>query len=213
MSGNNIKVVCRFRPQNSIELREGGVPIVDVADGVSVQLKGRETQDSFAFDKVFGMETEQQEIFEYSIKSIVDDVVAGYNGTVFAYGQTGSGKTFTMMGSDIDDERNKGIIPRIVEQIFQSILMAPANMEFTVKVSYMEIYMEKVRDLLNPSQDNLPIHEDKVKGVYVKGLLEVYVASTEEVFEVMRRGGNARVVAYTSKYFDRNRIICYERRV
>jgi kinesin family protein 5 len=52
-------------------------------------------------------------------------------------------------GSDIDDERQKGIIPRIIEQIFQSILMAPANMEFTVKVSYMEIYMEKVRDLLN----------------------------------------------------------------
>jgi len=198
MSGNNIKVVCRFRPQNSLEIREGGVPIIEISDGVAVQLKGREFQDSFAFDKVFGMETEQQEIFEYSIKSIVDDVVAGYNGTVFAYGQTGSGKTFTMMGSDIDDDRQKGIIPRIVEQIFQSILMAPANMEFTVKVSYMEIYMEKVRDLLNPSQDNLPIHEDKLKGVYVKGLLEVYVASTEEVFEVMRRGGNARVVAYTN---------------
>jgi kinesin family protein 5 len=56
---------------------------------------------------------------------------------------------FLPQGSDIDDDRQKGIIPRIVEQIFQSILMAPANMEFTVKVSYMEIYMEKVRDLLN----------------------------------------------------------------
>ncbi|CAO3622231.1 unnamed protein product [Cunninghamella echinulata] len=103
-----------------------------------------------------------------------------------------------MMGSDIEDEKNKGIIPRIVEQIFQSIILAPANMEFTVKVSYMEIYMEKVRDLLNPSQDNLPIHEDKSKGVYVKGLLEVYVSSTEEVYEVMKSGGNNRVVAYTN---------------
>ncbi|CAO3646942.1 unnamed protein product [Cunninghamella blakesleeana] len=103
-----------------------------------------------------------------------------------------------MMGSDIDDVNNKGIIPRIVEQIFQSIILAPANMEFTVKVSYMEIYMEKVRDLLNPSQDNLPIHEDKAKGVYVKGLLEVYVSSTEEVYEVMKSGGNNRVVAYTN---------------
>ncbi|ORZ00324.1 P-loop containing nucleoside triphosphate hydrolase protein [Syncephalastrum racemosum] len=77
-------------------------------------------------------------------------------------------------------------------------MQSPANMEFTVKVSYMEIYMEKVRDLLNPSHDNLPIHEDKVKGVYVKGVLEVYVSSTEEVYEVMRRGGNNRVVAYTN---------------
>ncbi|KAI9306121.1 kinesin heavy chain [Cunninghamella echinulata] len=199
MSGNNIKVVCRFRPQNKLEIKEGGVPIVDInEEGTSVVVKGKESQPNFSFDKVFGSNTAQQEIFEYSIKSIVDDVVAGYNGTVFAYGQTGSGKTFTMMGSDIEDEKNKGIIPRIVEQIFQSIILAPANMEFTVKVSYMEIYMEKVRDLLNPSQDNLPIHEDKSKGVYVKGLLEVYVSSTEEVYEVMKSGGNNRVVAYTN---------------
>ena len=68
---------------------------------------------------------------------------------MFAYGQTGSGKTFTMMGSSIDDAENKGIIPRIVEQIFANIMESPANMEFTVKVSYMEIYMEKVKDLLN----------------------------------------------------------------
>jgi kinesin family protein 5 len=77
------------------------------------------------------------------------DVTAGYNGTVFAYGQTGSGKTFTMMGADIDDENTKGIIPRIIEQIFTSINDAPSNIEFTVKVSYMEIYMERVRDLFN----------------------------------------------------------------
>ncbi|CAO3589749.1 unnamed protein product [Absidia cylindrospora] len=198
MSGNNIKVVCRFRPQNKLEIKEGGVPIIELNnEGTSVTLKG-ETQSNYAFDKVFGSNTRQEEVFDYSIKSIVDDVVAGYNGTVFAYGQTGSGKTFTMMGSDIDDAENKGIIPRIVEQIFESIMLSPDNMEFTVKVSYMEIYMEKVRDLLNPSMDNLAIHEDKVKGVYVKGVLEVYVSSTEEVYDVMRRGGSNRVVAYTN---------------
>ncbi|CAO3609666.1 unnamed protein product [Cunninghamella blakesleeana] len=103
-----------------------------------------------------------------------------------------------MMGADIDDENTKGIIPRIVGQIFDSIMAAPSNLEFTVKVSYMEIYMEKVRDLLNPSHDNLAIHEDKTKGVYVKDLLEVYVGSSEEVYEVMRRGSNNRVVAYTN---------------
>jgi kinesin family protein 5 len=168
MSGNNIKVVCRFRPQNKMEIREGGVPIIEISEdgaGVSIKVKrkisylknntlklkslkqGKDT-NSFGFDKCFGSNTRQQEIFEYSIKSIVDDVVGGYNGTVFAYGQTGSGKTFTMMGSNIDDNENKGIIPRIIEQIFESIQMAPANMEFTVKVAYMEIYMEKVKDLL-----------------------------------------------------------------
>ncbi|KAI9279499.1 kinesin heavy chain [Umbelopsis sp. AD052] len=199
MSGNNIKVVCRFRPQNSLENREGGTPIIHIDDaGENVALKGNDYNGGFAFDKIFGMDTKQKDVFDYSIRSIVDDVVAGYNGTVFAYGQTGSGKTFTMMGADIDDENTKGIIPRIIEQIFQSIMISPANMEFTVKVSYMEIYMEKVRDLLNPSQDNLPIHEDKSKGVYVKGLLEVYVSSTEEVYEVMRRGSENRVVASTN---------------
>ncbi|KAJ8656579.1 hypothetical protein O0I10_007656 [Lichtheimia ornata] len=199
MSGNNIKVVCRFRPQNKLEIKEGGQPIIDIDDeGTSVKLNGKDVKQTYAFDKVFGWKTRQEDIFNYSIKSIVDDVVSGYNGTVFAYGQTGSGKTYTMMGSDIDDHENKGIIPRIVEQIFTSIMESPPNMEFTVKVSYMEIYMEKVRDLLNPQHDNLPIHEDKVKGVYVKGVLEVYVSSTEEVYEVMRRGSNNRVVAYTN---------------
>lgn len=82
------------------------------------------------------------------ILTLSTDVVAGYNGTVFAYGQTGSGKTYTMMGSSIDDQENKGIIPRIIEQIFTSIQQAPINMEFTVKVAYMEIYMERVKDLL-----------------------------------------------------------------
>lgn len=184
MSGNNIKVVCRFRPQNKLEIKEGGQPIIDIdEEGTSVKLNGKDVKQTYAFDKVFGSNTRQEDIFNYSIKSIVDDVVSGYNGTVFAYGQTGSGKTYTMMGSDIDDHENKGIIPRIVEQIFTSIMESPPNMEFTVKVSYMEIYMEKVRDLLNPQHDNLPIHEDKVKGVYVKGVLEVYVSSTEEVYE------------------------------
>ncbi|KAI8967405.1 P-loop containing nucleoside triphosphate hydrolase protein [Mycotypha africana] len=144
------------------------------------------------------MATPQKDVFDYSIKTIVDDVTAGYNGTVFAYGQTGSGKTFTMMGADIDDENTRGIIPRIVGQIFDSIMAAPSNLEFTVKVSYMEIYMEKVRDLLNPSNDNLPIHEDKTHGVYVKGLLEVYVGSSDDVYQVMRNGSQNRVVASTN---------------
>ena len=103
-----------------------------------------------------------------------------------------------MMGSDIDDEESKGIIPRIVEQIFASILVSPGNIEYTVRVSYMEIYMERIRDLLQPSNDNLPVHEEKSRGVYVKGLLEIYVSSVLEVYEVMRRGGTARATAATN---------------
>jgi kinesin family protein 5 len=144
------------------------------------------------------MGSRQPEVFEFSIRSTVDDILKGYNGTVFAYGQTGAGKSYTMMGADIDNEEQKGIIPRIVEQIFASILASPGNIEYTVKVGYMEIYMERIRDLLRMENDNLPIHEEKNRGVYVKDLTELYVSSVDEVYEVMRRGGLARAVAATN---------------
>jgi kinesin family member 5 len=158
----------------------------------------KEAQGGFTFDRVFDMNSRQSDIFGFSIHSTVDDILNGYNGTVFAYGQTGAGKSYTMMGADIDDEEQKGVIPRIVEQIFESILASPGNIEYTVRVSYMEIYMERIRDLLQPQNDNLPIHEEKSRGVYVKGLLEIYVSSVQEVYEVMRRGGLARAVAATN---------------
>lgn len=144
------------------------------------------------------MNSRQKDVFDFSIKPTVDDILNGYNGTVFAYGQTGAGKSYTMMGTDMDDEVGRGVIPRIVEQIFASILASPGTIEYTVRVSYMEIYMEKIRDLLAPQNDNLPVHEEKSRGVYVKGLLEIYVSSVQEVYEVMRRGGSARAVASTN---------------
>jgi kinesin family protein 5 len=144
------------------------------------------------------MASRQADVFDFSIRPTVDDILNGYNGTVFAYGQTGAGKSYTMMGGNIDDDVGKGIIPRIVEQIFASILASPSNIEYTVRVSYMEIYMERIRDLLVPQNDNLPVHEEKNRGVYVKGLLEVYVSSVQEVYEVLRRGGEARAVSSTN---------------
>jgi kinesin family protein 5 len=144
------------------------------------------------------MNSRQKDVFDFSIKSTVDDILNGYNGTVFAYGQTGAGKSYTMMGTDIDNDEGRGVIPRIVEQIFASILSSPGTIEYTVRVSYMEIYMERIRDLLAPHNDNLPVHEEKNRGVYVKGLLEIYVSSVQEVYEVMRRGGTSRAVASTN---------------
>ncbi|KAJ2640080.1 hypothetical protein GGF44_002609, partial [Coemansia sp. RSA 1694] len=126
------------------------------------------------------------------------DIFNGYNGTVFCYGQTGSGKTFTMMGADIDNDDLKGIIPRIVEGIFAKIIESPPTLEYMVKSSYMEIYMERIRDLLNPDEANLPVHEDKANGVYVKGLMEVFVSSIDEVYQVMRQGAKNRVVGFTN---------------
>ncbi|GAA6008802.1 hypothetical protein JCM10207_001729 [Rhodosporidiobolus poonsookiae] len=205
MASNNIKVVCRFRPPNQLELREsGGESIVQIdEEGTTVKLRMQEGMkgadaNGFAFDRVFQMQTRQEEVFEYGVRGIVDDVMDGYNGTVFAYGQTGSGKSHTMMGPDIDDGEMKGIIPRLTEQIFASIMASPANLEYLVKVSYMEIYMERIRDLLSPENDNLPVHEDKARGVYVKGLSDFYVSNSAEVYEIMRQGGNARAVSSTN---------------
>ncbi|KAG6818099.1 hypothetical protein H0H87_000003 [Tephrocybe sp. NHM501043] len=210
-SSTNIKVVCRFRPPNAIEAREGGEICVSFADNLqTVQLRSAALgsgpeRDGFTFDRVFPMGTQQNEVFDYGVKDIVKgipdnaaDVLDGYNGTVFAYGQTGSGKTFTMMGADIDSDDLKGIIPRITEQIFQSIVESDAHLEYLVKVSYMEIYLERIRDLLAPQNDNLQVHEEKSKGVYVKNLSDYYVSSAREVYEIMRTGGAARIVSSTN---------------
>ncbi|KAG8961252.1 Kinesin heavy chain [Tulasnella sp. 419] len=203
-SSTNIKVVCRFRPQNGMEIREGSEVIVSFDENLqTVQLKssllaGAE-KDGFTFDRVFPMNTKQHEVFDYGIKGCVaQHVLDGYNGTVFAYGQTGSGKTFTMMGDDIDSEELKGIIPRITEQIFTSIVESDSNLEYLVKVSYMEIYLERIRDLLALQNDNLQIHEEKSRGVYVKNLSDYYVGSTKEVYEIMRQGSQARVKTSTN---------------
>ncbi|KAF8609864.1 kinesin heavy chain [Ceratobasidium sp. AG-I] len=203
-STNNIKVVCRFRPPNSIEIREGGEIVVSFDDNLQTVQVRSATQgqgpekDGFTFDRVFPMGTKQQEVFDYGVRGIVKDVINGYNGTVFAYGQTGSGKTFTMMGADIDSEDLKGIIPRITEQIFTSIVESEPHLEYLVKVSYMEIYLERIRDLLAPHNDNLQVHEEKNKGVYVKNLSDYYVGSAKEVYEIMRQGGSARAVTATN---------------
>ena len=113
----------------------------------------------------------------------------------------------TQQGADIDNPSLRGLIPRITEQIFQSIMSSPANLEYLVKVSYMEIYMERIRDLLAPQNDNLQVHEEKQRGVYIKGLSDFYVGSAAEVYEIMRQGGSARVTSSTSTFCPNLRVL------
>ena len=105
----------------------------------------------FNYDQVFDSNAPQSFIYEQAVKPIVMGVMEGFNGTVFAYGQTSSGKTHTMLGPNITDEAERGMIPRMVSHIFEEISNAGSEMEFQVKVSMVEIYMEKVHDLINPS--------------------------------------------------------------
>lgn len=152
----------------------------------------------YLFDKVFKPNATQEKVYSEAAKSIVADVLAGYNGTIFAYGQTSSGKTHTMEGV-IGDPTKQGIIPRIVSDIFNHIYSMEVNLEFHIKVSYYEIYMDKIRDLLDVSKINLSVHEDKNRVPYVKGATERFVSSPEDVFEVIEEGKSNRHIAVTSQ--------------
>lgn len=153
----------------------------------------------YLFDKVFKPNASQEKVYNEAAKSIVTDVLAGYNGTIFAYGQTSSGKTHTMEGV-IGDSVKQGIIPRIVNDIFNHIYAMEVNLEFHIKVSYYEIYMDKIRDLLDVSKINLSVHEDKNRVPYVKGATERFVSSPEDVFEVIEEGKSNRHIAVTSEF-------------
>lgn len=122
----------------------------------------------------------------------------GFNGTIFAYGQTSSGKTHTMQGPDIEDLEMQGIIPRMVRTVFARIETSGDHLEFTVKISMIEIYKEKIRDLLDPSKDNLQVHEEKSKGIYVADVTETYVSDEREVYQIMKLGQSNRSIAATN---------------
>ncbi|XP_066519772.1 kinesin heavy chain [Hoplias malabaricus] len=189
----NIKVLCRFRPLNQSEIVRGDrfLPVFQGDD--TVILGGK----SFIFDRVFPTNTTQEQVYNSCAKQIVKDVLDGYNGTIFAYGQTSSGKTHTMEGK-LHDPSSMGIIPRIAEDIFNHIFAMDENLEFHIKVSYFEIYMDKIRDLLDVSKTNLSVHEDKNRVPYVKGCTERFVSSPEEVMDVIDEGKSNRHVAVTN---------------
>uniref|UniRef100_A0A8C7UER6 Kinesin-like protein n=1 Tax=Oncorhynchus mykiss TaxID=8022 RepID=A0A8C7UER6_ONCMY len=189
----NIKVLCRFRPLNQSEILRGDQFIPTFQGDDSVNVGGR----SYVFDRVFPTNTTQEQVYNACAKQIVKDVLGGYNGTIFAYGQTASGKTHTMEGK-LHDPNQMGIIPRIAEDIFNHIFGMDENLEFHIKVSYFEVYMDKIRDLLDVTKTNLAVHEDKNKIPYVKGCTERFVSSPDEVMDVIDEGKNNRHVAVTN---------------
>ncbi|XP_040196839.1 kinesin heavy chain isoform X2 [Rana temporaria] len=189
----SIKVLCRFRPLNQSEVQRGDkyLPLFQGDDGVVVGGK------PYVFDRVFPPNTTQEQVYHACAMQIVKDVLAGYNGTIFAYGQTASGKTHTMEGK-LHDPQMMGIIPRIARDIFNHIYSMDENLEFHIKVSYFEIYLDKIRDLLDVSKTNLSVHEDKNRVPFVKGCTERFVSSPEEILDVIDEGKSNRHVAVTN---------------
>eukprot|EP00824_Muranothrix_gubernata_P004359 TRINITY_DN15540_c0_g1_i1.p1 TRINITY_DN15540_c0_g1~~TRINITY_DN15540_c0_g1_i1.p1 ORF type:complete len:662 (-),score=156.44 TRINITY_DN15540_c0_g1_i1:430-2196(-) len=179
-----------------------GVCTEFTADRKGINIMHSESSDKkpephdFIFDSVFDTESVQEDVYDIAAKPIVDCVLEGFNGTILAYGQTSSGKTHTMQG-DIDSEEHMGIIPRMVRYVFDRIESASQNMEFTITVSMIEIYMEKIKDLFDPSQDNLKIHEDKQKGIFIPGVTERSVGDEEEVYDFIKIGNANRAIGVT----------------
>uniref|UniRef100_A0A673WVA2 Kinesin-like protein n=1 Tax=Salmo trutta TaxID=8032 RepID=A0A673WVA2_SALTR len=188
-----VKVMCRFRPLNESETNRGDKYIPKFKGEDTVVITGK----PYVFDRVLPPNTAQEQVYDACAKQIVKDVLGGYNGTIFAYGQTSSGKTHTMEGK-LHDSQLMGIIPRIARDIFDHIYSMDENLEFHIKVSYFEIYLDKIRDLLDVSKTNLAVHEDKNKVPYVKGCTERFVSSPEEVMDVIDEGKSNRHVAVTN---------------
>ena len=165
---------------------------------------GLDGHKTFAFDKSYWSFNEsdkhfagQDNLFEDLGDPLLDNAFQGYNNCIFAYGQTGSGKSYSMMG--YGDE--PGVIPRICRDMFDRIssLQKDPNLTCTVEVSYLEIYNERVRDLLNPStKGNLRVREHPSTGPYVEDLAKLVVQSFPEIENLMDEGNKARTVAATN---------------
>nr|XP_055071610.1 kinesin heavy chain [Misgurnus anguillicaudatus] len=188
-----VKVMCRFRPLNESEINRGDKYIPKFKGEDTVVISGK----PYIFDRVLPPNTTQEQVYDTCAKQIVKDVLDGYNGTVFAYGQTSSGKTHTMEGK-LHNSQQMGIIPRIAQDIFDHIYSMDENLEFHIKVSYFEIYMDKIRDLLDVSKTNLAVHEDKNRVPFVKGCTERFVSNPDDVMDVIDEGKANRHVAVTN---------------
>jgi len=192
----SIRVICRIKPQ------EGPLPSHIELDDTSVLIhspnpsKTENPVTQYSFDKVFFNAATQSEVYRITASATVEDVLNGYNGTIFAYGQTGSGKTFTMFGPDISSDESRGIIPRACSHIFNS-LENEAGTEFILKCSFLEIYKENLRDLINPSRGNLKVRESTERGVWIEFLTEQIVTQEKEVLELLRTGEKQRAVSST----------------
>ena len=194
----NVKVIARFRPMNELEKTSGNEQVCVFTSPTSLQFNSTREKNvyRFNFDRIFPPSSTQEDIYSFGVKEIIDSVLNGYNGTVLAYGQTSSGKTYTMEG-EMEFERTQGIIPRMISHVFKFIYNTEGT-DFIIKVSMIEIYQEKIRDLLDISRVNLNIREDNIKGIYVDGCSERYVGCPNDVLTLLELGSSNRAQAATN---------------
>ncbi|XP_030051400.1 kinesin-like protein KIF3C [Microcaecilia unicolor] len=198
-----LKVVVRCRPMNRKEETSGYERIVDM-DVKLGQVTIRNSKASpgelaktFTFDAVYEASSKQADLYDETVRPLIDSVLQGFNGTIFAYGQTGTGKTYTMQGVWAEPEK-RGIIPTSFDHIFTHISRSQ-NQQYLVRASYLEIYQEEIRDLLAKDQSKkLELKENPETGVYIKDLSSFVTKNVKEIEHVMNLGNQSRSVASTN---------------
>ncbi|XP_062902187.1 kinesin-like protein KIF1A isoform X26 [Mobula hypostoma] len=209
MAGSSVKVAVRVRPFNSREISRESKCIIQMSGNTTTIVNPKQPKEapkSFNFDYSYWSHTtpadinyaSQQQVYRDIGEEMLQHAFEGYNVCIFAYGQTGAGKSYTMMGKQ--EKEQQGIIPQLCEDLFARINdSANANLSYSVEVSYMEIYCERVRDLLNPkTKGNLRVREHPILGPYVEDLSKLAVTSYNDISDLMDSGNKARTVAATN---------------
>ncbi|XP_045061523.1 LOW QUALITY PROTEIN: kinesin-like protein KIF1A [Coregonus clupeaformis] len=210
MAGASVKVAVRVRPFNSREIGKDSKCIIQMSGNTTTILNPKQPKEnkSFNFDHSYWSHTSpedinfagQQQVYKDIGEEMLLHAFEGYNVCIFAYGQTGSGKSYTMMGKpDLKDQ--EGIIPLMCEDLFTKFNDSnnDNSKSYSVEVSYMEIYCERVRDLLNPkNKGNLRVREHPLMGPYVEDLSKLAVTSYNDIQDLMDSGNKARTVAATN---------------
>eukprot|EP01112_Ceratiomyxa_fruticulosa_P016131 TRINITY_DN4840_c0_g2_i1.p1 TRINITY_DN4840_c0_g2~~TRINITY_DN4840_c0_g2_i1.p1 ORF type:complete len:1103 (+),score=300.04 TRINITY_DN4840_c0_g2_i1:27-3311(+) len=208
--GVNVQVVVRARPMNPKEIDGREFSVLDVRpERKEITFVGPKSASSktFTFDTVYGTNSTQKEVFDNTVVPIVDEVLKGFNCTIFCYGQTGTGKTYTMEGDSCSIE-HAGIIPRSIHYIFDAL--ERSSSEYTVRVSHLELYNEELHDLLSSESKTLRIYEDMgttngpnnsnpntKRALMVNNLEEVNVSTAQAIFNILDKSTRKRMTAET----------------
>ncbi|XP_076749594.1 kinesin-like protein Klp61F [Xylocopa sonorina] len=205
----HVKVFVRVRPISDAEVRNKSKNIIEINNSKEVTVReclNDRLSKKFKFDNVFGPSSRQVDIYNTVVGSLMEQILSGYNCTILAYGQTGTGKTFTMEGINTgsnlywQSDSSAGIIPRSLSHLFDKLQLSEVQ-EYTVRVSFLEIYNEELFDLLSVNDDGLKIklYEDTSRkgAIIIQGLEEVIIHNISEVYKVLQRGLQRRQIATT----------------
>ncbi|XP_067259891.1 kinesin-like protein KIF19 [Chanodichthys erythropterus] len=203
---HQLTVALRIRPLNDAEIEEGATTVAHKIDSQMVVLMdpcedadnvlraNRSREKTYMFDVAFDYTATQEDVYVATTKNLIDGVIAGYNATVFAYGPTGAGKTYTMLGLDSEP----GIYIRTLNDLFRAIEDSTEDLNCSVYMSYIEIYNEMIRDLLNPSSGYLELREDAKGEIRIAGITEFSTCNAKEIMALLTKGNKQRTQESTA---------------